>query len=228
MLLFDPLYWMIVGPAMLFALFAQAKVKGTFARYLREPNMRGMAGAQAAAAVLDAAGIQGIGIEEHQGYLSDHYDPKHKVLRLSSDVYHGRSIASIGVAAHEAGHAIQDAQDYLPLNLRAASVPLASFGSMLAIPLIFFGFFIGALGLVKLGIVAFSAVVGFQLITLPVEFDASRRAKQILLETGIVSGPESTGVAKVLSAAAMTYVAATIQAVAQLAYFVMLASGRDD
>lgn len=219
----NPLYFVLVGPAMVIALAASIRVKTVFAEYSRRPNRRGVTGAQAAHAVLRAAGIGGVEIEEHRGFLSDHYDPTKKVLRLSSDVYHGRSIAALGVAAHEAGHAVQDATSYAPLGLRSAIVPLASLGSWMSFPLIFLGVALGAFSMVKLGILAFGAVVLFQLVTLPVEFDASARAKRILAETGLTATPEEAeGVRIVLSAAAMTYVAATLTAVMELLYFVLV------
>lgn len=227
-MILDPMYWIIVGPTMLLALLASGLVKSAFARYSREPNDRNMSGAEAAAVVLQHAGIHDVGIEESQGYLSDHYDPTAKVLRLSPDVYRGRTVAALAVAAHEAGHAIQDARNYLPMGLRSLAVPVANLGSWLAWPLIIIGLIIGAVGLAKVGILLFAGVVAFQVITLPVEFDASSRAKKALAETRLVTDREAGGVSKVLTAAAMTYVAATITAVAQLLYFLLLVSGRDD
>ncbi len=228
----DPLYWLLVGPAMLLAFFAQMKVKSAYARYQRVPNTRGYTGAEAAAATLSAAGVDGVKIEETRGFLSDHYDPASQTLRLSPDVYSGRSIAAVGIAAHEAGHALQHAGGYAPLALRSFMVPAAGLGSWLAWPMIIGGMIFGWLGLIKLGIMLFGALVVFQIITLPVEFNASSRAKTMLAQTGIVvSRDEAAGVASVLNAAAMTYVAATIAAVAQLLYFLLrsgLLGGSDD
>lgn len=218
----DPLYWLLVGPAMLLAFFAQMKVKSAYARYQRVANTRGYTGAEAAAATLSAGGVAGVKIEQTRGFLSDHYDPVSKTLRLSPDVYSGRSIAAVGIAAHEAGHALQHASGYAPLALRSFMVPAAGLGSWLAWPMIIGGMIFGWLGLIKLGIMLFGALVVFQIITLPVEFNASSRAKTMLAQTGIVvSREEAEGVSSVLSAAAMTYVAATIAAVAQLLYFLL-------
>lgn len=191
-----------------------------------------MTGAEAAKRILGEAGISDVRVEVTQGFLSDHYDPRAKVLRLSPEVHGGHSIASVGIAAHEVGHAIQHAHGYAPLSLRSAMVPMAGFGSWLAMPLIFIGFIIGSLGFIKLGIVLFSAIVFFQIVTLPVEFNASTRAKACLANSGIVvTEDEARGVRKVLNAAAMTYVAAAIAAVMQLLYFLIrsgILGGGDD
>ncbi|MBI4616184.1 MAG: zinc metallopeptidase [Planctomycetes bacterium] len=228
--MFDPMWYVIVGPFILLALLAQLKVKTAFSRWSREPNRRGVSGAEAAAVVLRAAGVGDVAIQEHHGFLSDHYDPREKVLRLSAQVFRGRSIASIGVAAHEAGHALQHAQGYAPLAIRSAIVPMASIGSSLSLPLIFLGLLFpmgGSFWLLKLGIACFSGVVFFQLVTLPVEFNASSRAKRILAETGLAATAEEVeGVSSVLSAAALTYVAATLQAIATLVYYLLLAGRR--
>jgi len=229
--MFDPLYLIIVGPAMLLALWAQFQVKHAFSKYSRVGVSSRVSGAQAAATMLREAGLHDVGIEEARGFLSDHYDPRKRVLRLSPEVYRGTSVASVGVACHEAGHAVQHAAHYAPLALRNAVVPVASIGSWLAWPMIFGGMILGLAGLAKLGVLLFAGLVVFQLITLPVEFDASRRAKDRLAGLGIVgSSGESKGVAAVLNAAAMTYVAATIAALAQLLYFALRLGlfGRDD
>jgi hypothetical protein len=224
---FDPIYWILIGPAMLLAIFAQIKVQATFARYSRVATQRGITGAQAAQRILADAGIDDVKVEEVGGWLSDHYDPRSKTLRLSPGVYHSRSIAAVGVAAHEVGHAMQHAQGYAAMKLRTFMVPAASVGSWLAIPLIFIGFFINSLGLIKFGIVFFGAVVAFQIVTLPVEFNASTRARAALATSGVVvTQEEESGVRSVLSAAAMTYVAATMVAVMQLIYFLMVANRR--
>jgi Zn-dependent membrane protease YugP len=220
--MFDPVYFIFMAPAMLLALYAQLKVKSAYARMSRVPSARGLSGAEAAVRILHSAGIQDVKVEQTQGWLSDHYDPKSKVLRLSPEVYQGRSLASVGIAAHEAGHALQHAVNYGPLTLRSAIVPVAGIGSWLAWPMIMIGFFMGAMNLVTLGILLFSVLVIFQIITLPVEFNASSRAKVVLASTGIVADQkELQGVASVLNAAALTYVAATITAIAQLLYFLL-------
>ena len=220
---FDPLYFLIVGPALLLSLWAQVKVKSTFARYSRVATHSNINGAEAAARILQSFGIRNVDVQQTQGFLSDHYDPRKRVLRLSPDVFQGKSIASLGVAAHEAGHALQHAQNYFPLQVRSALVPMTQFGSWLAWPLLLIGFLLQSQQLLLAGIILFSAAVLFQLVTLPVEFDASRRAVAILGSQGILSGPELDGTRKVLSAAALTYIAAAAAAVLQLLYFLMRA-----
>ena len=219
---FDPLYFLIVGPAMLLALWAQIKVKSAYSKWSDVPSSARATGAQAASMVLRNAGVGDVRIEETHGLLSDHYDPREKALRLSPDVFRGTSVAALGIAAHEAGHAIQHAQAYAPLKFRSAIVPLANIGSWLAWPMIFLGLMLQAYQLALAGVIAFALLVVFQLLTLPVEFDASRRAKAQLQVAGLVGHTEeAAGVAKVLDAAALTYVAATITALAQLFYFAM-------
>lgn len=219
---FDPLYLLIVGPTILLALWAQFRVKSAYSKWSDVPSSRGVSGAEAAATVLRQAGLHDVRIEETQGFLSDHYDPRDRTLRLSPDVYRGRTVAAIGIGAHEAGHAIQHAEHYAPLKLRSAIVPLASIGSWLAWPMIFLGMLLQAYNLALAGVAAFALLVVFQLITLPVEFDASRRAKMQLAHAGLAAvGEEREGVESVLSAAALTYVAATITALAQLFYFAL-------
>ncbi len=226
-MMFDPLYWLLLGPAMLLALYAQIKVKTTFSRFGRVATRRGLTGAQAAERILSNAGIHDVKVEEVDGWLSDHYDPRSKTLRLSPPVYRSNSISAVGVAAHEAGHAMQHAERYVALTARSFLVPTASIGSWLAPLLILAGFLFNALGLIEVGIVVFAGVVLFQMVTLPVEFNASTRAKLALTTSGVVSSQdEEAGVRKVLSAAAMTYVAATLVAVMQLLYYVMLANRR--
>lgn len=225
---FDPMYFVIVGPALLLALWAQFKVKATYARAMQIPAASGISGAEAAHMLLQSYGIRNVGIEESHGMLSDHYDPRAKMLRLSSDVYHGRSVASLGIAAHEAGHAIQDATHYAPLRFRNGIVGFAMVGGQLSWLLIILGFVMGAAGTVLgkgfliAGIALFSFTVLFQLINLPVEFDASKRAKDLLRSAGIVrEGEEYTAMRKVLSAAALTYVAATVSAALTLVYYLL-------
>lgn len=221
-----PLYWVLTLPALAFSLWAQWRVKSTFHRFEQVGVRSGMTGAQAAAAIVRHSGLSGVSIERHEGFLSDHYDPRSKTLRLSPAVHDGRSISSVAVAAHEAGHSLQDATGYAPLVLRSKLVPMTQVGSMLWYLPFLFGILFNMSGLILLGIVFFSAVVLFQLVTLPTEFDASNRAKAVLATTGIVSTQEEAqGVTKVLNAAAMTYVAALIASVMQLIY--MLARYND-
>jgi len=230
MLFFDPLFLLIVGPTMLLAMWAQFKVKSAYGTWSARPNRRGMTGAEAARRMLAGAGLQ-LRIEQSQGTLSDHYDPTVRTLRLSPDVYHGRSVAALGIACHEAGHAIQHAEKYPMLMFRSAVVPFAGVGSWLAFPMILLGMLLGSLKLAMVGVIAFGVLVLFQLVTLPVEFDASRRAKLELGRLGLVSGDEAGGVKQVLDAAALTYVAATVTALAQLLYFLIrtgLLGGRRD
>lgn len=232
MFYFDSLYFILVGPAILLTLWAQMKVKGTFSKYSRIPSATSISGAETARLILQRNGIHGVPVEETQGWFSDHYDPIHKVLRLSPNVYRDTSLASIGVAAHEAGHALQHAQGYAPMVVRQTVAPAAIFGSNIAILLLFLGVIINAFGLIKLGIFAFSLAVLFQVITLPVEFNASRRAKALITQYGIVTSRELDGINRVLSAAAMTYVAAAIAALSQLLYFLvrfgLIGGGSDD
>jgi len=210
---------MYIAPAMLLAMWAQWRVKSAYEAAGQMTAESGLSGAEAAAAILKYSGITGVRIEQIDGYLSDHYDPRSKVLNLSPDVYSGRSLASVGVAAHEVGHALQDAEHYPLLVLRGGLVPLASVGSNLAWIILTIGFFLHSLNFVLVGIAAFSMTVVFQLVNLPVEFDASSRAKRLLGQIGVVSPDEAPMVARVLSAAAMTYVAATLMSAMQLLYF---------
>jgi Zn-dependent membrane protease YugP len=229
---FDPVYWVFLAPALLLTFVAQARLKSAYGKWSRIEASSRMSGAEAAQHMLRQAGVADVTVEPVQGMLSDHYDPRAKTLRLSPGVYQSRSVAAMGIACHEAGHALQDAQGYAPLGLRTMLVPVVSFGSRLAMPLILGGmlmsmFLRGAGGdfgflIAQLGVVAFAAVVVFQLVTLPVEFDASNRAKRQLMSLGIIqSQQEAGGVAAVLNAAALTYVAAAATALAQLLYFAM-------
>jgi len=210
-------YLLFLAPAMLLAFWAQMKVKSSYASAAKIPAR--MSGAAAAREILHRAGLYDIDIEQVPGVLSDHYDPRHKVLRLSKDVYHGQSLASVGIAAHEVGHAIQDARNYMPLVVRNAAVPAANFGSSFSMILLMIGAILGFPTLIWIGVLFFGAVVFFQIVNLPVEFDASARAKDQLVELGIINDHELPHVRKVLSAAAMTYVAATLQSVMTLAYY---------
>jgi Zn-dependent membrane protease YugP len=206
-------------------LWAQSKVKRTFARYSDVPVRSGMTGAQAAAAVVRSSGLPDVEIRAVEGRLTDHYDPRSRTLNLSPDVGQASTVAALGVAAHEAGHAIQDARNYLPMRVRQTFVPVASIGSSFAIPAIFIGLILGATGLTNIGLALFTAIVLFQLITLPVEFDASRRALVALRDGRLLEADELEGAKSVLSAAAWTYVAAFVAALSQLIYF-FLASRR--
>ncbi len=223
MLFFDPVYLLFLAPAMLLALWAQLRVKIAYQEAQQVPASSGATGASAALELLRGAGVGGVDVEPVQGFLSDHYDPRGKVLRLSPDVYGGRSLASVGIAAHEAGHALQDADRYPLLIVRNALVPLAGIGSNISWLLVLFGFMLASLMLVKVGIIAFAVTVLFQIVNLPVEFDASRRARRLLLDTGLVTVEEDATVKRVLDAAALTYVAATLTAVLTLLYFLFRA-----
>jgi len=220
-------YWWIAIPGVLLGLYAQFKVTSTYAHYVRVETRAGLTGAQAAREILDAAGLQDLLVEEVGGHLTDHYDPTKRTLFLSSENFHGSSIAAVGVAAHEAGHALQHKAAYAPLHMRMAMVPITQFASIAWAGIfllgLVFGMFYQFLGI---AIAIFTVIALFQLITLPVEFDASRRAKVQLLKLGLVSGDESTGVNKVLNAAALTYVAALVTSVLQLLRFVMIARGQ--
>ena len=228
---FDPWYFIYISPALVLMMWAQWRVKSTFAE--AQKVSAHMSGAAAARHILDIAGLQNVGIEQIPGQLSDHYDPRAKVLRLSQAVYSSNSTAAVGIAAHEAGHALQDAKGYAPLVIRNAAVPAATFGGNFSIIMIIVGAMLSAkipsLGiLVPIGIAAFGCVVFFQLVNLPVEFNASNRAKRLLTEHGIVAQQDMVYVNRVLNAAAWTYVAGTLQAVMTLAYFIMRFSGSRD
>ena len=223
----DPIYWLILGVGMIFSVFAQFKVKRAYKKFSKVPASSGMSGAEAAAHMLRENGLPGVGIERVNGFLSDHYDPRKKVLRLSPDVHDGRSLASLGVACHEAGHALQDAKGYKPLFLRSSLVPAANIGSRLGIWFIFGGMALGAAAgsswghtIAMIGFYGFVAAALFTIVTLPVEFNASTRAKKQLAELGLLkSQEEQRGVATVLSAAALTYVAAAAAAILQALYW---------
>lgn len=222
---FDPKYLIFVGPAILLALCAEMMVKSAYARASRIQARSGLSGAQTAQRILNVYGINDVAIEPVRSFLGDHYDPRHKVLRLSPDVYHGRSLASLGIAAHEVGHAIQDAHRYAPLALRNGLVPLASVGSQFSMVLIVVGLLLVGMKMMigqtvaVVGLGLFAVVVLFQLINLPVEFNASSRARAILVNEGMIAPQENAVVGKVLNAAAMTYVAATVVAIMQMLYF---------
>lgn len=225
--MFDPTY-ILVLIGVIISLWASAKVKTTYAKYSRVRSMSGMTGAQAAERILHSAGIYDVRIEHVAGNLTDHYDPRSRVLRLSDAVYGSASVAAIGVAAHECGHAVQDQKDYAPLRIRNSLVPVANFGTMAAWPIIIIGLIFGSSSfLINLGILLFSLGVLFQLVTLPVEFDASKRAVQMLGNQGILYGDEVVQTRKVLNAAAMTYVAAAAASILSLLRLLILFGGRD-
>ena len=226
----DPTYILVVIGAII-CMIASAKVKTTFNKYSQYRGYSGMNGAQVAQRVLEAAGIYDVTVRHVSGNLTDHYDPSTKTVNLSDPVYNSYSVAALGVAAHECGHAIQHAKNYAPLSLRSALVPVANFGSMLAWPLILIGLFINGRSstlIIDLGIVLFSAAVLFQLVTLPVEFDASRRALVMLRTQNILSDDELKNTRKVLKSAAFTYVASAAAAILQLLRIILLVGGRRD
>jgi len=227
MIFWDYTYIFVLIGAVICAI-ASMNVNRTYKKFGDFRNARGLKAEDVAAMILRHAGISDVRIERISGSLTDHYSPKEKVLRLSDTVYGSTSVAAIGVAAHECGHAIQHQRKYLPLRLRSASVPLANFGSRIYWPLIILGLILGYLELAQIGVLLFSFVVLFQLITLPVEFNASARALQILSERNLLMGEEMTGAEKVLRAAAMTYVAALFSSILQLLRLVLLTRRRDD
>ena len=222
---FDPLYLLFAIPGLIVAGLASFYVKSTFSEYSRFRASSGMTGAQAAAQMLHSAGIYDVNIERVDGFLSDHYDPSSRTLRLSPGVYDSDSLSAIGVACHEAGHALQDAANYAPLGLRSALVPVTNISSWLSYIVIFVGFIFQSGGMVMLGAILFSAVVVFSIVTLPVEWDASSRAKQLMVTAGIVSAPERDSAGKVLNAAFLTYVAAVLSSLLTLLYYLIRAAG---
>lgn len=227
---FDTTYLILIIPCLILSLWASARVNSTFRRYSKQLSARGITGAQAAQRVLSANGVGNVRIERISGNLTDHFDPKTNVIRLSDGVYDSTSTAAIGVACHEAGHAVQYAQEYAPIKLRAAIIPITNFGSKLALPLILLGILLSGLisasyTFVYLGIACFGLSLVFQLITLPVEFNASRRALESIRESNILTDDEIRGARKTLSAAALTYVAATAVSLAQLLRLLVLFGG---
>ena len=228
---FDWTYLVLVMPCILLSLWASSNVNSTFKKYSKQYSIRRLTGAEAAQRVLVANGVRGVRIERVSGNLTDHYDPKTNVIRLSDSVYSNTSTAAIGVACHEAGHAVQYAENYAPIKVRAAIIPLTNFGSRIAMPLILAGILMTFLGsfsdtLVYLGIAAFGMSLVFQIVTLPVEFNASRRAMQAIENANILTEEEQRGARKTLKAAALTYVAATAVALAQLLRLILLFGGR--
>ena len=222
---FNPLYLVFALPGLLLGFYAQARVRSAFAKYERVRSATGMTGAQAARRILDSNGLHNVAVERVNGFLSDHYDPRQKVLRLSPQVYDTPSLAAVGVAAHEAGHALQDQQHYAPLQLRSALVPSVQIGGWVG-PLIFFIGLSLNTTVAWIGLILFGLTALFALVTLPVEFDATKRAKLLLVNQGILAPQEIQGVNQVLDAAALTYVAAAIQAIMTLAYYAFILLGR--
>jgi len=228
---FDPIYFLFVAPALALSLWASFRTKSAFAKYSKVPVATGMTGARAAERMLSAAGIQDVKVVAHQGMLTDHYNPLTKTLALSEQVYGVPSVAAVGVACHEAGHAIQHAQAYKPLWLRSLLVPTANIGSSIGYLVMMFGLIMSSTNMVLVGAALFSCVLLFQIVTLPVEFDASARAKQLAVANGIVLPQEREGMDRVLNAAALTYVAAAVSTLLTLIYFLfragLLGSRRD-
>jgi hypothetical protein len=231
MFIFDPVWFMFMIPPFIFMIYAQAKVNSAFKKYSRVGNMQRITGAQAAQALLRENGLDNIKVEQIKKKLGDHYDPRHKVLRLSPEVYSAPSVAALGIVAHEIGHAVQDKTGYAFLRFRSALVPVASVGSQLGWVCVILGLLLAVFGakfgltVMWAGIFLFALTVLFSLVTLPVEFNASNRARHMLRSTGLVSVEEYDGASAVLSAAALTYVASFFQALAQLMYFILLAVG---
>jgi Zn-dependent membrane protease YugP len=235
MFYYDPLYWLFLIPGFLLGLYAQFKLSSTYGKYMRVPAESGLTGAQAARRILDDAGLHDVLVEEIPGNLTDHFDPKKRALFLSSNNFNERSLSAVGVAAHEAGHALQQKVGYAPMNFRMAIVPVTNFATRASMFILGGSFLLRYLGMIAgpmfshlmiLAIVLFAIVTLFQAITLPVEFDASRRAKEQLFRLGLVSGNERAAVSQVLSAAALTYVAALVTALLQLLYYISVARDR--
>lgn len=222
---FDPMWFVFSLPALLLMLWAQSRVRNAFAKYSQVPNMTGLTGAQVARRILDSNGLYDVPVEITPGELSDHYDPTNKVLRLSPQVAQVPSVAALGIAAHEVGHAIQDKVSYVPMRVRGGLVPIVNLGSSIGWIMLLGGFMLQATGLVWAGVFLFSFGALFALVTLPVEFDASRRALSALQTNGVVSTVEYDGAKAVLNAAALTYLAGFLQAFSQLLYFVFMALG---
>jgi len=223
----DYWYLILVVPTIIIALIAQTKVTTTFRKYSKQASSMGFTAAEVTRRILDSNGLYNVAVERVSGNLTDHYDPRTNVIRLSDSVYSSSSVAAIGVAAHEAGHAVQHAEKYLPIKIRNSIVPVANFGSSFAPLLIIFGILLAIEPLIWIGIILYSAIAVFQLVTLPVEFNASSRAITTLSSMAILSDDELKGARRVLSAAAMTYVAALLTAIANLLRFILLARGRN-
>jgi Zn-dependent membrane protease YugP len=225
--LFDPLYWLFLIPGILLGIWAQIRVSSAYGKYSRVPVDSGMTGAQAARRILDQAGLTGMPVEEVPGHLTDHYDPTKRALFLSSENFRGRTVAAVGVAAHEAGHALQHQAAYGLFQARMALVPVTQFASTAYMGIFFLGLFLGLMKIVLPIIIAiFSILTLFQLVTLPVEYDASKRAKEQLFRLGLVHESERAGVSRVLNAAGLTYVAALVTSILTLLYYITIARDR--
>lgn len=220
------LYIVLVVPAMILAIIAQIKVKSTYKKYRKIPNSRGMTGQQAALYVLNQYGITDVMIRPIDGTLTDHYDPRNKVISLSKDIYYGTDVASVGIACHEAGHAAQHAENYMPIKVRNAIIPACNIGSYVGIPIALVGYFLGFEPLIIVGLALYSLIAVFQLVTLPVEFDASARAMKIIKAGNLLYDQEVSGARSVLTAAAMTYVASLAVTLANLLRFILLFLGK--
>jgi len=222
--LFDPVYWLFAIPGLLIGIWAQIKLSSAYGKYSRVPVDSGLSGAQAARVILDRAGLNNVPVQEVPGHLTDHYDPAKRALFLSSENFHGQTVAAVGVAAHESGHALQHQAAYGLFNVRMALVPITQFASAAYMGIFFIGIFMGLLKIVlPIIIVVFAVMTLFQLVTLPVEYDASRRAKEQLFRLGLVHEHERAGVSRVLDAAALTYVAALVSSMLTLLYYITLA-----
>lgn len=227
MIVFSEYWYVFFIPGLLIGLYAQMKLRSTYSRFIQVPASTGLSGAEAAREILDRSGLHNVPVQEVRGHLTDHYDPTRKALFLSSANFRGRSLAALGVAAHEAGHALQDQAAYGPLKLRMALVPATAFASNAAVWITMIGLFAGIHSILGIAIGIYAIITLFQLITLPVEYDASRRAKRTLLNLGLITGQEQGAVGRVLNAAALTYVAALVAAVLQLLHLIMIARGDD-
>lgn len=226
MIWYDYYYLILVVPALILSGIAQWRVNSTYKAMSKVPSMRGLTGAEAAMRVLSYYGITNVKVLQTQGRLSDHYDPRSNVIRLSPEVYSGRSIASVGIACHEAGHAAQHAQNYVPIKVRNLILPVANIGSSVGFALAIFGYFLGFGILIDIGIILFASVTVFQLVTLPIEFNASSRALKVISETGMLNDEEVPQAKKVLSAAAMTYVAALLVSIMSLLRLILRTRNR--
>lgn len=225
-MIIGPFWWLLI-PGLLLGLYAQYKLSQVYKKYIQAPVSTGLTGAQAAREILDRSGLREVPIREVSGHLSDHYDPMKRALCLSSENYHGRSLAALGVAAHEAGHALQHKAAYAPLKIRMALVPITGFASQAVFWVLILGILMNLTPFVWAGVGLFAVITLFQLVTLPVEFDASKRAKQQLVKFGLIQQQEITGVTKVLNAAALTYVAAMVQSLFTLLQFILIARGEE-
>ena len=223
---FDPMYYLFALPALILGLYAQYRVRSAYQKYLQVRNARGMAGLEAARWLLEANGLYHVSVQETPGQLSDHYDPRQKTLFLSPAVARSATVAGLGIVAHEVGHAVQDAADYGPLRLRAGLVPAVQIGSWLGPTVFIAGLFLPIPNLSLIGLLLFSGTLLFSLVTLPVEYDASRRAMAMLDRSGLISGSDEKGVRQVLSAAALTYVAAAAQSLSTILYYLFILGGR--